>query len=343
MPLSILAPGLLAAAVAAPVLRLEDHYFSLATLGITLLVTLVVMQWLSVTGGTNGLSGIPSFSVFGQTVASRYGAMLFVWGFVVAVGAPRAAHPARALRTRLSPDAREPPGRGGAGARHGALRFSAFVLSAGYGGLAGALMAHVMHVVSPEKVDLPLMVTCLTMTVIGGRLSVAGAILGALLIIYLREQFRFLENYAFIAYGVATLAFLILAPNGIVGALGGHPQPACCRRRLDPDRRADRRCSRSTAIRGPRRTASRGRRRLEDVRRPSGLDGVGLALRRGEIVGLIGPNGSGKTTLLNIISGLYDSDAGRLTFAGHDISRLAAFRIARLGHDADVPAYPPGR
>jgi ABC-type branched-subunit amino acid transport system ATPase component len=61
------------------------------------------------------------------------------------------------------------------------------------------------------------------------------------------------------------------------------------------------------------------------------LNDVGLALRRGEIDGLIGPNGSGKTTLLNIISGLYDSDAGRLTFAGHDISRLAAFRIARLG------------
>ena len=63
------------------------------------------------------------------------------------------------------------------------------------------------------------MITCLTMTVIGGRLSVAGGILGALLITYLQEQFRFLEYYAFIAYGVATLGFLILAPNGIVGAL----------------------------------------------------------------------------------------------------------------------------
>jgi branched-chain amino acid transport system permease protein len=80
-------------------------------------------------------------------------------------------------------------------------------------------MAHVTHVISPEQVGLPLMITCLTITVIGGRLSVAGGILGALLITYLREQFRFLEYYAFIAYGVATLAFLILAPNGIVGAL----------------------------------------------------------------------------------------------------------------------------
>src|SRR4029077_2657893 len=99
------------------------------------------------------------------------------------------------------------------------MRFSAFVLSGCYGGLAGALMAHVTHVISPEQVGLPLMITCLTMTVIGGRLSVAGGILGALLITYLQEQFRFLEYYAFIAYGAATLAFLVLVPNGIVGSL----------------------------------------------------------------------------------------------------------------------------
>jgi branched-chain amino acid transport system permease protein len=99
------------------------------------------------------------------------------------------------------------------------LRFGAFVLSAAYGGAAGALMAHVIHVVSPENLDLALMVTCLTMTVIGGRTRIAGAILGAILIVYLREWFRVLENYYMIAYGTAALAALILAPYGLVGAL----------------------------------------------------------------------------------------------------------------------------
>ena len=99
------------------------------------------------------------------------------------------------------------------------LRFGAFVLSAAYGGAAGALMAHVIHVVSPENLDLALMVTCLTMTVIGGRTRIAGAILGATLIVYLREWFRVLENYYMIAYGTAALAVLIMAPYGLVGAL----------------------------------------------------------------------------------------------------------------------------
>ncbi len=67
------------------------------------------------------------------------------------------------------------------------LRFSAFILSAVYGGAAGALMAHVIRVVSPEQLSLPLMVTCLTMTVIGGQTSAVGAIVAALLITYLRS------------------------------------------------------------------------------------------------------------------------------------------------------------
>ena len=99
------------------------------------------------------------------------------------------------------------------------LRFGAFVLSAAYGGAAGALMAHVIHVVSPENLDLALMVTCLTMTVIGGRTQIAGAILGACLIVYLRERFRVLENYYMIAYGSAALAVL---DSGAVRACRGN-------------------------------------------------------------------------------------------------------------------------
>ena len=50
----------------------------------------------------------------------------------------------------------------------GRLRFAAFLLSAAYGGAAGALMAQVMRVVSPENLDLSVMATCLIMTVVGG-------------------------------------------------------------------------------------------------------------------------------------------------------------------------------
>jgi branched-chain amino acid transport system ATP-binding protein len=59
------------------------------------------------------------------------------------------------------------------------------------------------------------------------------------------------------------------------------------------------------------------------------LDDVSLTLREGEILGLIGPNGSGKTTLFDVISGYQPADAGRITFAGEDITSLPPHERAR--------------
>ncbi len=61
------------------------------------------------------------------------------------------------------------------------------------------------------------------------------------------------------------------------------------------------------------------------------VDEFGFHINEGEIVGLIGPNGSGKTTTFNLISGALKPDAGRVRFAGRDITRWPTFRIARAG------------
>ncbi|MBX3501661.1 MAG: ABC transporter ATP-binding protein [Alphaproteobacteria bacterium] len=61
------------------------------------------------------------------------------------------------------------------------------------------------------------------------------------------------------------------------------------------------------------------------------VDGVGLDVARGRILGLLGPNGSGKTTVLNLISGALAPDDGAIVLDGVPIAGLAAHRIARLG------------
>lgn len=61
------------------------------------------------------------------------------------------------------------------------------------------------------------------------------------------------------------------------------------------------------------------------------LAGVGLALRRGELLGLIGPNGAGKTTLFNVLAGVYHPDAGSVRFQGRDITRLRPHLRCRMG------------
>src|SRR5690242_18069416 len=61
------------------------------------------------------------------------------------------------------------------------------------------------------------------------------------------------------------------------------------------------------------------------------LDGVDLAVRRGERLGLIGPNGSGKTTLINCVAGALRNEAGSIRFAGEDVTRMPAHQRTRRG------------
>jgi branched-chain amino acid transport system ATP-binding protein/sulfate-transporting ATPase len=61
------------------------------------------------------------------------------------------------------------------------------------------------------------------------------------------------------------------------------------------------------------------------------LDGVDLRVDEGEIVGLIGPNGSGKTTLFNVVTGIYAAAAGRVSFAGTDLTAATPQAVYRAG------------
>ena len=75
--------------------------------------------------------------------------------------------------------------------------------------------------------------------------------------------------------------------------------------------------------------------RVEDVAKHYGglhaVDGVTLDIARGSLTGIIGPNGAGKTTLFNLLAGSEPSTSGRILFDGQDVTKLPAYKRARLG------------
>lgn len=73
------------------------------------------------------------------------------------------------------------------------------------------------------------------------------------------------------------------------------------------------------------------------------VNGVSLTIRRGEILGLVGPNGSGKTTLINLISGIVPADSGQILLDGRAIQRLPPFRRVHLGINRSFQVPKPFR
>ena len=75
--------------------------------------------------------------------------------------------------------------------------------------------------------------------------------------------------------------------------------------------------------------------RLENICKRFGgvvtAENVSFELHAGQILGLIGPNGAGKTTMLNLISGIYAQDSGKIFLNATDVSRMPAYRRARMG------------
>lgn len=307
----------LAALLAVPVLRLETHYFALATLAIAEVVHLLAVNWTEMTGGANGIYGVPPLTLFGFVIAPGWPLLTTVGGLLAGmivlatwrVGGRRRLVLALARTAPLAADC--------LGIARRALRFELFVLGAGMGGLAGALQSHTVGVVSPAVTDFALMVSFLVAALIGGRDRIVGAVIGALLVVHLPEWLRLFDVYYLAIYGAALLAVIILAPAGLAGLL-----PAS---RARPP---------ATPATLPTRWlgASLG---AQGLRKHFGgvvaVDGVDLILPAGRITGIIGPNGSGKTTLLNLITGLVAADGGGVMIDRTRLDPMAADRRARTG------------
>lgn len=225
-PLPAMAAGLagalvFAAVIGYPTLRLRGHYLAMATLAIGLITYEIAVEWESVTQGYLGISGIPPLGI-GPFEATSDREMLTVLTIIVALGAFAIDRIRRSrLGRALLAVAGSEEAAGALGIDVARYKLLAFLLAAGFAAISGSLFVHIVGYVSPEVFGLHMVILAFTMLYVGGLGTIAGPILGALVVSLLPETFRGFRDYQDLAYGAALILLLIYAPRGLAGLFAG--------------------------------------------------------------------------------------------------------------------------
>ena len=225
---------LIASLISRPILRLRGHYLAMATLGFGIIVHIVMVQAVTLTGGPDGLSGIPGLTVLGWKVRTDLDWYWVVAGVMLAViwlslnivdsrtgRALRAVHGSEFAAQMMGVDT-----------IHTKVRV--FVLSALISAVAGSLFAHQQGFVSPDSFSFFVSIELVTMVVLGGMASTYGAVFGAATLTILRAALVVFHDYEMVILGAILMAIMIFLPQGLFVGLAQGLRLALARRRAQP-------------------------------------------------------------------------------------------------------------
>ena len=219
-----------------PVLRLRGDYLAIVTLAFGEIIRVVIMNWVSFTGGPNGIDGIPRPTFFGLTFNASGGPGTFagffgiepspshrvIYLYYVILGLALVTNMVT-LRLR-----RMPLGRAWEALREDEIacrslginvtvtKLTAFAMGAMFGGFAGAFFATRQGFISPESFTFIESAIVLAIVVLGGMGSQLGTALAALVMIGGFELFRDLQDYRMLLFGLALVVIMVLRPRGLV-------------------------------------------------------------------------------------------------------------------------------
>jgi len=214
-----------------PSLRLSGPYLAITTIGFAEILRLVATNWVDLTRGSLGLSGIPLLTPIrlGDWTMKFYFerdyyyvvlvAALFTFFCIRCFTHSEFGVSLQALRD-------DEQGAKSIGIHTSRYKLTVFTLSAFFAGLAGALFAHFARLVSPDTMSLHVTFDTLTMTMIGGLGTSVGPILGALVLTFLSEWLRTLEDFfrmdvRLVFYGLLLILTILFMREGLVGAFKG--------------------------------------------------------------------------------------------------------------------------
>jgi branched-chain amino acid transport system permease protein len=200
-------------------LRVATHYFVLVTIGIAQIISLFLVNQQSLTGGFDGLAGIPPLTIAGRDLSDPWLmaivtlAVMFVgWYAADAFRSSRAGYAAVA-----SSD--DPQVAMACGISIPRARMVAATVGGLYAGVAGAFFAELLQFLGPSDFGLDKALLFLLIVVIGGLGSNAGTVFAAVLLTYLSQGLLQLKAVGPLVYGLGIMVILVAVPNGFAGVV----------------------------------------------------------------------------------------------------------------------------
>jgi branched-chain amino acid transport system permease protein len=230
VPLVVMVTALAAAVIGFFALRTSGIYFLMVTLAFAQMLFSVALSWTAVTGGSDGLPGVPrplvALGSLSYTFASRasfYYLLLAAFALTWWLLAQVAASPfGLALRGIRENEARMQA----LGYNTFVYKLAAFTLGGTLAGLAGLLLAHSTGTASPENLNWTTSGQVLIMLIVGGSGSLPGPVLGALTVRLLRNLVSSATDRWETLMGVVFILFVLFARRGLAGWLPGRGKAA---------------------------------------------------------------------------------------------------------------------
>jgi ABC-type branched-subunit amino acid transport system ATPase component/ABC-type branched-subunit amino acid transport system permease subunit len=334
LPLSLLVSGIAAVLLGLVTVRLSGHYLPLGTIawGIALFYLFSKLGFL---GRNDGISGIPPLSI-GSLRMIDPGTIYFAIWIAVLICAlltmnlldSRTGRAIRALRRgHIAAEA--------FGVQTPRAKLLVFIYAAVLAGLSGWLYAHFERATNPTPFGAQAGIEYLFIAVVGGAGYVWGGVLGAAIVVILKEILQSYLPLVFhgegqletIVFGILLVLLLQLAPTGVwpflMACLPFKPK----RNPPDPSLVLPARV-RAAATPAVLLQIDHARKQFGGV---IAVNDVSFDVQAREIVALIGPNGAGKSTTFNLITGVLSATSGAISILGKKLDRAPPQEVVKLG------------
>src|SRR4051794_16774558 len=334
LPLALVVSGVAAVLLGIITVRLSGHYLPLGTIawGIALFYLFSKLETL---GRNDGISAIPPLSIGGLKMLDPGTIYYVIWLAVIFCALltmnlldSRTGRAIRALRRgHIAAEA--------FGVQTARAKLLVFIYTAVLAGLSGWLYAHFQRAANPTPFGPQAGIEYLFIAVVGGAGYVWGAVLGAGLVVVLKEILQSYLPYLFgsqgqleiIVFGILLVALLQFAPGGVWPWLTARLPLKAKRRPTDTT---------PTLPARPRPAVpDQVLLKVDSARKQFGgviaVNDVSFDVQAREIVALIGPNGAGKSTTFNLITGVLSSSGGSISVLGRNIDNAPPQEVARLG------------